>query len=108
MCAANSVVQRFQRQTDTQVTAIARDDAKLSRHIVNRLATAAKVLWIDRRSEVLHVDPIRDDHGCCHNLLKHRKLVVIMEVIAVKERATAKRDAFGHIPRSDYKCSVAS
>jgi hypothetical protein len=89
-------VDRLCRQPCAQVAPVAEDDANGADAVVQRLVAAPEGVVVDRRGEVLQVDPRRDDHRGREDERQDRRVGVEGRVVLVQERAPPQV----HAPRA--------
>ena len=80
---SRTIVDRLPWQSSHQIAVVTGEDAKATDDVVYRFVSTAEVCRVHCRSEVLHIDHMRDDERSGHDLFQHGKLWIIAIIVAV-------------------------
>ena len=80
---------RLHRQANAQIPAVALEHADTpADDVVEHFVAAAKTEVVDGGCVILHVDPVRDDHGRGHDEFQHTAIGIALVIVIMQEGAT--------------------
>ena len=101
MIRHGAVEDGLSRKSKPEITPLSGHDPDTTHDIVIDLTAAAIDLVINRRKVVLHIDPLGDHEGGCHDGFQDFPRGILPVVIRMKKRATFEIQTLGQGATAD-------